>query len=222
MHLEKNPIIICAIDTNNVQIAKDIIQELHGVIPIFKIGLEYFTMNGMFSAAIHNQLQPSFFLDLKFHDIPNTVYGAISGLRKFEGVSMTTVHAAGGTKMMEAAVEAAEGKFDILAVTLLTSIADQNATDIVLERTADALNAGVAGIVCSPQEVKAVRKEFGDDFKIVVPGIRLFGYNNDDQKRTGTPKQTMEDGATHLVIGRPITQADNPRNATIEIINSFN
>lgn len=222
MSFEKNPILICALDTADRQIAKYLVQDLHDMIPIFKIGLEYFVMNGMFSDAIHSQLQPSFFLDLKFHDIPKTVFGAVSGLHQLKNITMTTVHAAGGTEMMEAAVEAAEGKFDILAVTLLTSIADKNATKIVLERTGDALNAGVAGIVCSPQEVKAVREEFGNDFKIVVPGIRLFGYNNDDQKRTGTPKQTIDDGATHLVIGRPITQVDNPRNATKEIINSFN
>lgn len=223
MFFGKNPILICALDTTSIPIVKCLIQDLHDIMPIFKVGLEYFIMNGMFIAAeTHSQSLSSYFLDLKLHDIPRTVFGAVSGLRSFEGITMTTVHAAGGIKMMEAAVEAAEGKFDILAVTLLTSIADKNATKIVLERTGDALNAGVAGIVCSPQEVKAVREEFGNDFKIVVPGIRLVGYNNDDQKRTGTPKQAIDDGATHLVIGRPITQADNPRNATKEIINSFN
>ena len=135
---------------------------------------------------------------------------------------MTTVHASGGVEMMQQAIEAADKKFDIIAITLLTSLAVKNATDIVLQRTEDALNAGVGGIVCSPKEVKKVRSTFGDDFMIVVPGVRPKGTEKADQKRTGTPKKALDDGANYLVIGRPITEADNPKEAIKTIINSFN
>lgn len=125
--------------------------------------------------------------------------------------------------MMTAAVEAADKKFDIIAVTELTSLPKtRGTTKIVLQRTEDALKAGAAGIVCSPKEVKKVRLAFGYDFKIIVPGIRANGADKHDQKRVGTPNQAMTDGATYLVVGRPITQAVDPVAAAKEFINSFN
>ncbi len=113
-------------------------------------------------------------------------------------------------------------KFEIIAVTLLTSVANRSATKIVLKRTDDALKAGVAGIVCSPKEVKKVRLAFGYDFKIIVPGIRPVGTATNDHKRIGTPTKAMSDGATSLVVGRPITKAADPKAAAKELINSFN
>lgn len=241
MLLRKNPI-ICALDTKNIDVARELILDLHDDIEVFKVGLEYFIANTMIGMnavgliAMHNDkpsagnpgtywVAPKLFLDLKFHDIPKTVYGAVASLHEYrqrgQDIIMTTVHASGGVEMMQQAVEAADKKFKIIAVTLLTSLAEKNATDIVLKRTEDALNAGVDGIVCSPKEVKKVRHTFGDDFTIITPGIRPKGTKKADQKRIGTPKKALKDGSTYLVIGRPITQADDPKEAVKTIINSF-
>lgn len=242
MLLRKKPI-ICALDTKNIEVARKLILDLHGDVEVFKIGLEFFMsntmigMNAVGSFAMHNDtpsagnpgtywITPKLFLDLKFHDIPKTVYGAVSGLHEYrrqgQDIVMTTVHASGGVEMMQQAIEAADKKFEIIAVTLLTSLAEKNAMDIVLRRTEDALNAGVDGIVCSPKEVKKVRSTFGDDFTIITPGIRPKGTDKADQKRIGTPKKALDDGSTYLVIGRPITEADDPKEAVKTIINSFN
>ena len=231
--------IICALDTSDIDLAKKLIVDLYGDIRIFKIGLEYFINNGSLgmnaigAITMHNDkssaelpgtywITPEIFLDLKLHDIPKTIHGAVAGLHSFlsrgQNITMTTVHAAGGVEMMREAVEAADKKFDIIAVTLLTSIADKSATKIVLKRTEDALNAGVSGVVCSPKEVKILRKKFGNDFKIVVPGIRPLWYKaDDDQERTGTPKQVIENGGDFLVIGRPITSSTSPIDAVQRI-----
>lgn len=230
--LQINNNIICALDTSNIAFAKKLIVDLYDDIRIFKIGLEYFVntgdlgMNAIGSIILYDDQSPEIFLDLKFHDVPKTVNRAIAGIHNFrsrgQNITMTTVHAAGGIEMMREAVDSTDKKFEIIAVTLLTSIDDKKAIKIVLERTEDALNAGVAGIVCSPKEIKAVRKEFGNDFKIIVPGIRINGTAENDHKRVGMPNKAMLDGATYLVIGRPITQATNHKLAAKELINSFN
>ena len=235
--------IICALDTSDIRVAQRLVVDLYDDIQIFKVGLEYFMnqtdmgLNAIGSITLHNpkptaelpgtyRLTPKLFFDLKFHDIPKTVHGAISSIHAFrsrgQNIIMTTVHADGGIEMMTEAVDAADKKFEIIAVTLLTSIASKSATKIVLKRTEDALKAGVAGIVCSPKEVKKVRLAFGYDFKIIVPGIRPNSTKKNDHKRVGAPNKAMSDGATYLVVGRPITKAADPKAAAKELINSFN
>ena len=237
----KNSVIV-ALDTSDMDIAKKLIIDLKDDVKIFKVGLEYFMantiygMNALGSISMVNKtpsvgnpgtywIIPELFLDLKFHDIPKTVHNAIAGIHDFrrrgQNITMTTVHADGGVEMMEAAVEAADGKFDILGVTLLTSIKKKNSTKIVLKRVEDALEAGTQGIVCSPKEIQKIRATFGFDFKIIVPGIRPTGTETHDQKRVGTPLRATQDGATHLVIGRPITQAADPKEAAWKLINNI-
>jgi len=161
------------------------------------------------------------FLDLKYHDIPNTVAAAVreaAGL----GVSMLTVHAAGGGKMLRAASEAAQKlnpELLVLAVTVLTSLDDtalgtigirEAVQDHVLRMAALALANGCKGVVSSAQECAALREEFGRDFAIVTPGVRPAGSGHDDQARVVTPAEAIAAGATHIVVGRPITEATDP------------
>ncbi|MEL7476891.1 MAG: orotidine-5'-phosphate decarboxylase, partial [Cyanobacteria bacterium J06555_12] len=160
------------------------------------------------------------FLDLKLHDIPNTVLGATRSVVG-HGADLLTVHAQGGQVMLEAAVEGAAGSpCQLLAITLLTSInRRQLATqlhvplelpDYVLQLAMTARNAGLAGMVCSPQEVTQLRRVCGSDCLLVTPGIRPTGSAKGDQQRTLTPTEAIAAGSSHLVIGRPITAADNP------------
>lgn len=168
------------------------------------------------------------FLDLKWHDIPNTVAGAVESARAL-GVSMATVHSLGGRAMMEAAARAAGGDLGIVGVTVLTShTADSygravgRAGVMVMEEVGrlahEALGAGLRGIVCSPLEVGAVRAAGGPDAWIVVPGIRRPGDAAGDQARTATPADAVRSGATHLVVGRPVLQADDPRAVFLEML----
>ncbi len=181
-----------------------------------KVGAELFVKGG--PQLVQELQQDGFeiFLDLKFHDIPNTVAAAVRAAREL-GVWMCTVHASGGTDMLEAAREAAAGGLHVVAVTVLTSLdaADlqrvgQDALPQQVVRLAQlAQHCGVSGIVCSPQEAETVRQECGEEFLIVTPGIRLI-EQADDQKRVTTPAMAARAGADHLVIGRPIAQADDP------------
>lgn len=231
-----NPI-ICALDTTDVAHAAHLAEELRGHVGAIKLGLEYFTANG--AAGVHQITEKKIpvFLDLKFHDIPNTVSKAIratAGINTF----MMTVHTQGGRAMLQAAIDASNevasmtGKERplIIGVTVLTSM-DQD--DLVMigvrdqvhdqvKRLADlAQSCGLDGVVCSPYEIALLRKACGYDFTLVVPGIRPDGSNTDDQKRIMTPKQAVEKGADYLVIGRPITGADRPAEAVREIADTF-
>lgn len=232
----KNPI-ICAIDTTDITEADTLIKNLEGNIGAIKLGLEFFTANGASGVgklAYHNI---PVFLDLKFHDIPNTVAKAIratAGINTF----MMTVHTAGGRAMLQAAIDASmevaaiTGKDRplIIGVTVLTSL-DQ--ADITMLGMKDNLNDQVArladlaqscrldGVVCSPYEIAALRKQCGNDFTLVVPGIRPTNSKQGDQKRIMTPAEAVQKGADYLVIGRPITEAKDPGNAAKEILNSL-
>ena len=202
-----------------------------------KLGLEFFTANGAAGVAHITKLGVPVFLDLKFHDIPNTVARAIAataGLNMF----MMTVHTNGGQAMLRAAIEASDriaqitGKERplIVGVTLLTSL-DQddvsmlgyhvNLHDQVLRLADLAQSAGLDGVVCSPYEIQSLRKECGPDFTLVTPGIRLATDRQDDQKRVLTPTEALERGADYLVIGRPITQAMDPASAAQRIQESL-
>ena len=167
------------------------------------------------------------FLDPKWHDIPNTVAGACNAAAEL-GVEMVTVHASGGAAMMRAAVDAAAGRIKIVAVTVLTShdaasyaaVTGREAVDLgheVMRLAKIAMGAGVDGVVCSPEEIGGVRAIVGSG-RIVVPGIRRVGDAPGDQARVATPEMAVAAGATHLVVGRPITEANNPAGVYAEIL----
>ena len=170
------------------------------------------------------------FLDLKFHDIPAQVGGSIASVRDL-GVTYTTVHAAGGEDMLRAAAEASGDDLTVLAVTVLTSLAESDLRSLgiaaspaeqVLRLAELALKAGVRGLVCSPLEVAAVRERFGPSAEggplLVVPGIRPAGSSPDDQKRTLGPREALDAGADLLVIGRPITAAPDPARVARDLV----
>lgn len=191
--------------------------KLRGRIGVTKVGLELFTSHGpsILSAPKGNGF--GIFLDLKLHDIPNTVGKAAEAAARHE-VQFLSVHASGGSEMMKAAVEGAGDGCMILAITALTSLGEsdlraiygQNAAqDVTLNLATIAYEAGARGFVCSPLEVKLLRDRLGPDVKLVVPGVRPQGADVNDQKRVATPKEAIKDGADFLVIGRPIRNASN-------------
>jgi len=214
--------IICAVDRADPEEALDLARSLVGAVGGLKLGLEFFGANGPQGVRRMVDLGPPVFLDLKFHDIPNTVAGAVRAVGAL-GVRMLTVHAAGGAAMLRAAIEAAE-EFErrpwLLGVTVLTSLGDEDleatgvrgdAREQVLRLADLALRAGCDGLVCSPQEIAVLRERFGREVRLVVPGVRPAGSPLADQKRTFGPADAIAAGADHLVIGRPITQAPDPR-----------
>ncbi len=178
-------------------------------VTMFKVGLELFVSEGPQLVRELTQIRPVF-LDLKFHDIPNTVASAVRAAGR-TGAALTNVHAAGGMAMMRAAAEAAEAfpKMRVIAVTVLTS-EEGDVQQKVLARAQAAYEAGLAGVVCSAREAAAVRARFGKDFLIVTPGVRWEGTARDDQARTATPEQAVQAGADYLVVGRPILRASDP------------
>lgn len=224
-----NPIIV-ALDTPQPEQAEALAQQLAGHVGCVKLGLEFFVANG--PAGVRRIVETGVpantgvFLDLKFYDIPNTVAGAVREATRL-GCRMLTLHASGGPVMLQAAREAAAETAEkagtqpplLLGVTMLTSMdAAQiaaagytgSAEENVLRLAALARESGVDGLVCSPQEVQAVRQAVGKDMVLVTPGIRPEGSARDDQSRIMTPSQALAAGADYLVIGRPITQAENP------------
>ena len=235
--LVSNPI-ICAIDAQEVADATAIAHDVRAHVGAVKLGLEFFTANGATGVGAINRLGVPVFLDLKFHDIPNTVAKAIAataGMNMF----MMTVHTSGGQHMLRAAIEASDrvaqvtGKERplVIGVTLLTSL-DQDDISLIgfnstvqeqVIRLADlAQSAGLDGVVCSPFEIAPIRKACGSDLTLVVPGIRPEGSASGDQKRIMTPKQALERGADYLVIGRPITEAQDRAAAAKKIAESLN
>lgn len=194
---------------------------------VFKVGLTSYIAGGRDAIAPLAARRPVF-LDLKFHDIPAQVAGAVAAAAH-SGASLTTVHAAGGRDMLRAAADAAADRVQVLAVTVLTSLDDEAlaavgiagpAEDAVLRLAELAVEAGLAGLVCSPREVEALRARFGPRAAggplLVVPGIRPHA-TDDDQKRTLTPEEALEAGADLLVIGRPVTAAADPGGAVAAI-----
>ena len=213
-----------AIDTPDLAAAKALAAKVRGLAGGVKLGLEFFCHNGRQGVMEVADLGLPVFLDLKLHDIPNTVAKAIQALSPLVP-SVMTVHAAGGRAMMEDAKAAAPSGTKVVAVTVLTSldggdlasIGVEGEPDRQVERLADlARESGLDGIVCSGQEVAAVRKRWKDGF-FVIPGIRPVGGAVGDQKRVMSPRDAMDAGASILVIGRPITGADEPAAALREI-----
>ncbi|MEQ8246602.1 MAG: orotidine-5'-phosphate decarboxylase [Alphaproteobacteria bacterium] len=215
-----NPV-YCALDTTDVDRARALARTLKGSVGGLKIGKEFFTAHGPDGVRRVLPGGVPLFLDLKFHDIPNTVAGAVRAACALNPV-MLNVHAAGGTAMMEAARDAAQESATppwVLAVTVLTSLDAQDLASIgvtgspedqVVRLATLAQRAGLTGVVCAAAEISALRTACGPDFKLVVPGIRPAGSATGDQKRTMTPAEALERGADVLVIGRPITAAADP------------
>lgn len=209
--------IYLAIDTVKVEDALSLAQKVHNHVGGLKLGLEFFCANGHHGVQEVAKLGLPIFLDLKLHDIPNTVAKAVEALRAIEP-AVLTVHAAGGRAMLEAAKAAASPKTKVVAVTVLTSLDKPDLADIgvasepleQVERLAKlAREAGLDGIVCSGHEVGHVHKIWPEGF-FVVPGVRPADGVIGDQKRVVTPAQAKADGASILVIGRPISQAEDP------------
>ena len=216
--------IFVAIDTPDRDRARSLALKLKGHVGGLKLGLEYFVANGPEGVREMAGYDLPIFLDLKLHDIPNTVAKAVHALRRLEP-AILTVHAAGGRAMMEDAKAAAPAGTRVVAVTVLTSLDDSDlaATGVggdshgqVARLTDLAREAGLDGVVCSGAEVAAAKKLWPEGF-FVVPGVRPADATLGDQKRVVTPRQALDAGASILVVGRPITQADDPGRAAREI-----
>jgi len=231
-----NPLIFCAVDTTEIDRARMLAAILARTRCGLKLGLEFFSALGPQGVRTIREEFPQLplFLDLKFHDIPNTVAQAIRAVVPL-GLSYVNIHAAGGAAMMKAAADASRDEAakrnipapHVLAVTVLTSLDDtalgtvgqQGPAAVQVERLARlAQNSGMAGVVCSAHEIETLRAACGPDFILMVPGIRPAGSATQDQKRTMTPAQAISAGASHLVIGRPITQAADPAQAITTIL----
>lgn len=208
-----------ALDYPSLDEARRGAERVHEAVGVLKVGLELFVREGAAAVALGHELGCEVFLDLKLHDIPETVARAIGSAAAL-GARYLTVHAAGGRRMLEQAARRAEGTgLTLLAVTVLTSFDERDLSEIgvvgsvtdqarALARLARA--AGIDGLVCSAREVAALRAEMGPNATLVTPGIRLDEAGGDDQKRTGTAAGAIRDGASLLVVGRPIRDASDP------------
>ena len=225
--------VVVALDFNNQQDALSFVDKVSPSDCRLKVGKEMFTHFGPEFVKVLTDKGFDVFLDLKFHDIPNTVAKAVTAAAEL-GVWMVNVHASGGSEMMKKAKEALVPYGDkaplLIAVTVLTSMSehdlqgigiDLSAKEHVLNLAALTKSAGLDGVVCSAQEAEMLKAELGQSFQLVTPGIRPAGSNNDDQKRIMTPEQAVSIGVDYLVIGRPITQADDPAKVLREINQSL-
>lgn len=218
--------IIVALDVPTKSAALDLVKQLRDAISFFKVGLQLYTAEGPAVVREILAIGAKVFLDLKLHDIPNTVAGAVESAAEL-GVEMLTIHLSGGSEMVRAAVAARKGSMSILGVTVLTSANDETLRELGISDKIDnhvlrlaklGVAAGVQGLVASPHEVKKLRAEFGDKIKIVTPGVRPSWSEAGDQKRFMTPRQAIDAGADYLVIGRPITAHKNPPEAVAKIL----
>ena len=218
--------LVLALDVEDIKEAKELVDSLSPYIGTFKVGLQLFCGYGLEIINYIKEKNSNFFLDVKLHDIPNTVEKASYNVVK-NGANFFNVHATGGVEMMKAAkkgaLEACE-KYNkkpplILAVTILTSISqdvlknellnDNDIESLVIQLAKNAKEAGLNGVVASAKELKAIKKELGDDFIVLTPGIRPSWSLTDDQKRIATPKSAIADGADYIVLGRAITKAQD-------------
>lgn len=226
--------LIVALDVSTMEQMKDIVDTLGDAVSFYKVGMELFYAAGEDTVAYLRDCGKSVFLDLKLHDIPNTVAQGVKSLTRL-GANLITIHGQGGAVMLKAAADAAREAAEelgverpkLLAITVLTSFDDTTwsgiggqlpIADQVRRLALLAKDAGVDGVVASPLEAKLIREACGDDFLIVTPGIRPAFAAANDQKRIATPSSALKDGASRLVIGRPITKADNPREAVRMIL----
>ena len=212
--------IILALDYPSGDQALEFVDLMAGRVGFYKVGLELFSREGPAVVERLRERDRQVFLDLKLHDIPRTVAGAVTAAREL-GVRFLTLHTAGGPHMMEAAATSAEGRIQLLGVTMLTSLGASaipagpggvrmSLEDHVLRLADGARTAGLDGVVASPLEAAALRRRFGDEFLLVTPGIRLPRQERHDQRRVATPRGAREAGADYLVIGRAVTGAPDP------------
>lgn len=236
--------LIVALDVDTFDEARVLVEKLQGDVDIFKVGSQLFTACGPVIVRHLMAAGKKVFLDLKFHDIPNTVASAVrsavnlnvpvgrsEGEQLSGGICLCTLHTLGGQAMLEAAVKAARDTADalkvnrplLLGITVLTSdAADDNIHTIVLERARLAQMSGLDGVVASSQEAEMLRSEFGRDLVIVTPGIRPIGADAGDQKRVTTPFDAIQSGSDYLVVGRPIVKASDPAMAARQILAEIN
>ena len=224
--------LIISLDFSDADQAIDFCKKIDPISCRIKIGKELYTVAGPILIEKLRSLNFDIFLDLKFHDIPNTVANACRVASDL-GIWMLNVHAIGGSKMMEAAYESiikfgdSKDRPLLIAVTVLTSMSSNDFVELGITNSIEnevlllaklAKSVGLDGVVCSGMEVAKLRQEFGEDFCLVTPGIRLDNLNDDDQKRIMTPRDAIKAGSNFLVIGRPITRASNP----VKVINTIN
>ncbi len=223
--------LIVAVDVDSLDAARKLIDELKPLVRWFKIGFELFTREGPAAVRLVKDANAKLFLDLKFHDIPNTVRGGVTSALAL-GADLLTLHASGGAAMLRAGREAATaaGRDDaiLVAVTVLTHHSEKDfnsvfATNRKLEDSVLALarvakEGGMNGVVASARELPAIKQAIARDFVVVTPGIRLPGAGKDDQTRVVTPEQAIKDGADYIVVGRPITAAKDPLAAADEFL----
>ena len=209
--------VIVALDVPDLETAGDFLDRLEGRPVFYKVGLELFVSEGVRAVEAVRSRGGKVFLDLKLHDIPETVGRAVSSAMAL-GVELLTLHTAGGLAMMKRAAQAAQGRAKLLGVTVLTSLAEEDLhadgiagsmREAVVRRAKQAAQAGIAGVVCSPQEVAEVRLAC-PSLLLVVPGVRPAGADVGDQKRVATPSSAIAAGADYLVVGRPIRDAASP------------
>lgn len=225
--------LIVALDVPDMNQVKNLVEKLGDSVSYYKVGMELYYSTGREVIAYLRSLNKDVFLDLKLHDIPNTVAQSLRVLTEL-GASMLNIHASGGLAMMKAASQAVANKAAqlgisrpaLIAVTVLTSIDaadwanlrhDMSIKEHVVHLAKLAQSAGIDGVVASPQEAEAIRAACGEKFIIVTPGVRPQGAAINDQSRIATPLEALKKGAHHLVIGRPITAAADPRTAALEI-----
>jgi len=235
--MRTNTRIIVALDTPHRDRALELVRTLRGSVSLFKVGLELYTAAGPSIVKDLKGLGAEIFLDLKFHDIPNTVARAVGEASRL-GVALMDLHLSGGEAMVRRAVDEMGAVCDLhrirrpalLGITVLTSLGPEDLTGLGIGRSPEdqvlalseiGKSAGLDGVVASPRELPALRKRFGPDWILVTPGIRMEGAAADDQARTLTPRQAAEAGADYLVIGRPITGATDPAAAAREIVRSL-
>lgn len=229
--------LIVALDTGDLKKAEKIVKSLTPLVKMFKVGKELFTAAGPDAVKMVRRHKAGVFLDLKFHDIPNTVGAACAAATRL-GVSMLNVHASGGKQMLFQAVQAVHKTAQelkvkppiLLGVTILTSLTDQDLKDIgFTQKTSQQVerfarlskNCGLDGVVASGQEIGLIRKAVQAPFVIVTPGVRPLWSAPGDQKRVITPKKAVDDGADYIVVGRPITENSDPRAAAKKILNEI-
>ena len=232
-----NSKLIVALDVGDLNSVLELVNKLYPTVKIFKVGSQLFTSCGPGVIEMVNEKGAKVFLDLKFHDIPNTVAGAVRAAARL-GVFMLNVHIQGGLEMMKGAKQAALEesrkaaleKPIVLGVTVLTSMGQKDLMDIEIRRGMKsqvthlarlAKQAGLDGVVASPKEIQPIKWTCGDDFLVVSPGIRPEWAESFDQRRVATPKQAVSQGADFIVVGRPITKAEDPLSAAKRILDEL-
>jgi orotidine-5'-phosphate decarboxylase len=221
--------LIVALDVPNLDEARAFAGKLAGLVTRVKVGLELFSAVGPEAVRALRADGFTVMLDLKLHDIPETVARATARVAEL-GAELLTVHTKGGRKMMEEAARAAEGRTKLLGITVLTSMSELDLAElgitaalpeVVLQRAQLARSAGLAGVVCSPREAEFLRSELGPDFLLVTPGIRAHAAGTDDHTRVASASAARQAGADLVVVGRPIRDAADPRGAAAAIIDEL-